>query len=131
MSERSTTHHKLPPLIGRILAAAMAVTLWGCAAHEVYDKADLSPSVADDDWAKCQAEALAAVGEPADLAALRGKTSVSGHRLFGTMATLDVGNGTMYSPADYLKIKTRQSVLQACMRKKGYDYIGVPAIEAL
>jgi len=114
-----------------LLAAAVALGLSGCAAHEIYESIGPIPATADEDWANCQAKALAAVGERTDVDGLRGKTSVSGRRLVGTVATLDVGGGTMYSPSDYLKITTRRDVLRACMRERGYKFIGVPAVEAL
>jgi len=113
-----------------LLAAAVTLGLSGCAAHEIYESAGPIPATADEDWANCQAKALAAVGERADVDALRGKTSVSGRRLICTVAALDVGDGTMYSPSDYLKITTRRDVLKACMRERGYKFIGVPAVEA-
>jgi hypothetical protein len=120
------------PMVGRALVAlAMAQTLWGCAAHEVYEKPGLTPAMADEDWARCQAAALGAVGQANDVDALRGETTTSGQRLVGMMATLDVGNGTMYGPTDYLKITTRRDVLHACMQGKGYRFIGVPTVERL
>jgi hypothetical protein len=115
----------------RLMSAALVLAVAGCTAHEVYEKSDLVPEAADRDWAACEARALAAAGVAVDAQSLRGRTSVSGQRLVGAMATLNVGNGTMYSPEDYLKIRRRQETLKDCMQSKGYQFIGVPAVEAL
>ena len=115
-----------------LLLLAIGFALAGCGAHEIYGRPGLDPSMADRDWAECQAEALTAAGQATTVKEMRNMTSVSGEQLRGELAPLTLrAPGVMVSPDDYVRIKKREAALHACMERRGYQFLGVPATEML
>lgn len=107
-----------------------ALALSGCAAHEIYEKADLDLFAARADWAECQQLALADTG--AQTTRDLGKASLLGNRLVGELAVDPEAHDVAgYKAEDWARISQRRHLRQDCMTSKGYRFLGVPATERL
>jgi|GEM_PF-5510071 len=107
-----------------------ALTLSGCAAHEVYDRPDLDLTAARLAWAECQRSALAETGAQAPSGL--GNASVRGGHLVAEVAPdPEEHDVSGYKPADWARISRRRQLRQDCMMSKGYRFLGVPATERL
>ena len=104
------------------------LALWGCAAHEVYEKAGMNAGAAIADWKECQRSALIATGNQATDV---GDASTDRDRLIGRVVIPERTDGGMYNPQDYLSIKRREQLRQDCMKSKGFRFLGVPAVERM